>query len=113
MSNSIAANDETHREITKKINTPFGLSTIEKLGIFHEGFDENDGTLSSSRSWQKTILSFEVYLKLEEELTLRQEDQDRFKQELEHIHNKMLFDSFNEALDALRPFDLKGMQISE
>ena len=28
--------------------------------------------------------------------------------EYEHIHNKAIFDSFNEALDEMRPFGLKG-----
>lgn len=28
--------------------------------------------------------------------------------ELEHIHNKVIFDAFNEALDSFRLFGLKG-----
>ncbi len=31
-----------------------------------------------------------------------------FLKELEHIHNKVIFDAFSEALDAFRVFGLKG-----
>lgn len=33
---------------------------------------------------------------------------DGFLLELEHIHNKVLYDALNEALDYFRPFGLNG-----
>ena len=95
-------------EVIEKLNIPYGLTPDEKLAVFHEGVDENAGCLSSARACQRAILSFDLYIKQEEDLTLSNEYEDKFKQELEHIHNKMLFDSFNEALDSFRPYGLKG-----
>lgn len=82
------------------------------MALFREDYDENEGNISSARASQRAVLNFEIYLRLEEDLTLMNNNDDRFKQELEHIHNKMLFDSFNEALDSLRPYDLKGKPLS-
>ena len=31
--------------------------------------------------------------------------------ELEHIHNKVIFDAFNESLDEKRPFGIKGYSL--
>lgn len=78
------------------------------MALFHEGYDDTNAVLSSARQCQRAALNFETYLRLEEDLTLRSSSNDRFKQELEHIHNKMLFDAFNEAMDHQRPFNLKG-----
>lgn len=36
---------------------------------------------------------------------------DPFQVELEHIHNKLLFDCLNECLDTFRIFGLKGMPL--
>lgn len=68
-------------EIFEKINCPYGLTPQEKLAIFHEGVDENAGCLSSARACQRAILSFDLYIKLEEDLTLNKENEDKFKQE--------------------------------
>jgi hypothetical protein len=93
----------------KRLNTPFGLSANEKLASFHEGFDESSGgMLSTNRLSQRMVISSETYMKLEEEIAVIKDNDDLFRQEMQHIHNKMLFDSFNEALDTLRPFNLKG-----
>ena len=99
---------EEKLQILGRLDKPYGLTYQEKMAVFHEGSTENDGVLSSARLSQRTALNFEIYLRLEEDLTLRGNSCDKFKQELEHIHNKMLFDAYNEAIDYLRPFDLKG-----
>ena len=36
---------------------------------------------------------------------------DNFQTEMEHIHNKLLFDCLNEALDSYRVYGLKGMPL--
>lgn len=95
-------------DILIKVNTPYGLSPTEKFGVFHEGMDENGGYLSTARVNQRLIVSYDTYMKLEDELSISRDHDDQFRQGIEHIHNKMLFDSFNEALDSLRPYGLKG-----
>lgn len=50
----------------------------------------------------------EIFNSLEEEIAVGRENQDQYRQEVERVHNRMLFDSFNEALDNFRPFGLKG-----
>lgn len=38
----------------------------------------------------------------------KSEEKNEFLCELERIHNKAIFDAFNEALDYYRPFGIKG-----
>jgi hypothetical protein len=99
-------------DIIQKINSPYGLSQEEKLAVIHEGIGDINDSLSTSRVNQRKIIPFELYMRLEEEIGLGRETDDQFKQGLEHIHNKMLFDTFNEALDYFRPFGLKGCPFS-
>jgi len=51
-------------------------------------------------------LNVELYLHLENSSI--NDEKSEIVLELEHIHNKMIFDSFNESLDSFRPFGLKG-----
>jgi hypothetical protein len=96
------------KEILNKLNTPYGLAPLEKFATFHEGDEDGAGQMITARTNQRLIVSYEVYMKLEDALAVSRDHEDQFRQGVEHIHNKMLFDSFNEALDNLRPFGLKG-----
>eukprot|EP00357_Protocruzia_adherens_P016823 CAMPEP_0115019460 /NCGR_PEP_ID=MMETSP0216-20121206/29461_1 /TAXON_ID=223996 /ORGANISM="Protocruzia adherens, Strain Boccale" /LENGTH=707 /DNA_ID=CAMNT_0002390943 /DNA_START=14 /DNA_END=2137 /DNA_ORIENTATION=+ len=61
------------------------------------------------------ILNVELYLTIEQDRTscFKEEDMDQetaaLLTEAEHIHNKVLFDSFNLALESLRPYGRKGV----
>ena len=92
----------------KRINTTYGLSHVEKLASFHEGFDENGSLLNTGRTSERLIISRHTFTKLEEEMAVSRDNEDKFRKGMEHIHNRMLFESFNEALDSMRPFGLKG-----
>lgn len=104
----LGSSQDCRRDILVKLNTPYGLTPSEKFAVFHEGLDDNGGYLSTARVNQRLIVSYDTYMKLEDELSVSREHDDQFRQGIEHIHNKMLFDSFNEALDSLRPYGLKG-----
>jgi hypothetical protein len=95
-------------DILAKMNTPYGLSPIEKFGEFHEGGEESCNHITTARANLRLVVTYDTYMKLEDELAVSRETDDQFRQGIEHIHNKMLFDGFNEALDHLRPFGLKG-----
>lgn len=84
------------------------MNPIEKLAVFHEGYDEANGFLSSARVLQRLIIPIELFHNLEEEISVGREVQDGYKQDIERVHNRMLFDSYNEALDNFRPYGLKG-----
>ncbi len=105
---TIGTDIEVRNDILSRLNTPHGLNPAEKLGVFHEGSDEGTGVMTTTRVHQGLIVSYDLYMKLEDEIAVSRENEDQFRQGMEHIHNKMLFDSFNEALDNLRPFGLKG-----
>lgn len=52
----------------------------------------------------QAVLNLEVFTRREK----LQVGQDEFMNELERIHNKAIFDAYNEALDYHRPFGIKG-----
>ena len=67
--------------IVERLDKPYGLTSVEKMQLLHEneGNFENDAVLSSARQCQRAALNFETYLRLEEDLTLRNNNSDRFK----------------------------------
>lgn len=75
--------------------------------LFNEDLDEMQGGVTA-RAISRKVVGYDVYTRLEDELAAGKENEDQFKQKTEHVHNKMLFDSFNEALDNFRPYGLKG-----
>jgi len=96
-------------EFLKNINTPIGLSAQEKLTNMH-AYDvmNSESSLEMSTSLQQAILSIELYLNIEQKLMDANPSKNEISVELEHIHNKMIFDSLNEILDSFRPYGLVG-----
>ncbi|CAD8121249.1 unnamed protein product [Paramecium sonneborni] len=97
--------------LIQRINTPLGLTPKEILKFIHYYDDEDEYQSSEHDDYSnQAILSTEQYAQLEN--LLMEEEQitsdDGFLLELEHIHNKVLYDALNEALDYYRPFGLNG-----
>lgn len=65
--------------VVDRLDKPYGLTSVEKMALFHEGYDDTNAVLSSARQCQRAALNFETYLRLEEDLTLRSSSNDRFK----------------------------------
>jgi hypothetical protein len=59
---------------------------------------------SSGSSLEESVLSLEVFVKLEERFF----HEGKKLNEIEQIHNKLVFDSVNEILDTFRPFETSG-----
>ncbi|CAK81208.1 unnamed protein product (macronuclear) [Paramecium tetraurelia] len=97
--------------LIQRINTPLGPTPKEILKFFHY-YDEEDDYQSSEHDDQSNqpILQTEQYAQLENQLMEEEQisSDDGFLLELEHIHNKVLYDALNEALDYFRPFGLNG-----
>lgn len=53
------------------------------------------------------MLNLEIFTQREK----LQVGEDEFMNELERIHNKSIFDAYNEALDYHRPFGIKGQPL--
>ncbi|CAD8190775.1 unnamed protein product [Paramecium octaurelia] len=101
---------EQKATLIQKINTPFGPNPKEILKFFHYYDDEDDYQSSEQDYSNQAILSTQLYAEFE---NILMEDEkmsleDGFLLELEHIHNKVLYDALNEALDYYRPFGLNG-----
>ena len=63
--------------------------------------------------YQPPVLPVELYLQVEKTAHFNQTQhsppgQVSFSVEVQNIHNKAIFDAFNEALDGLRPYGLRG-----
>jgi hypothetical protein len=97
------------------LRRPLGPSPEERTDA-----DEEDDDSSYAKISYEQVLDIDIYFDFEEFLMVALGDQDEtspkdskdvqgvFQVELEHIHNKMLFDSFNEALDLYRVYGAKG-----
>ncbi|KAM3130284.1 hypothetical protein pb186bvf_017580 [Paramecium bursaria] len=97
---------EDQLNIIRKINIPIGPSPKEMLKLLRY-YEQEDQSIDDQFIFQ-AILSQEIYANLERRLM---EDQsistnDEFLLELEHFHNKIIFDALNEALDYYRPYGL-------
>lgn len=107
----------------RQINVCIGPTPRELLKFLHitdtQQSLEFDSSTDSTYQHQ-AVLSPELYSQLEkkichEKLVSQTNDQFypgqriEFLQELEHIHNKVIFDAFNESLDQFRIYGSKGM----
>lgn len=55
------------------------------------------------------VLSEDLFIEFEQNVIGNGEDEkEQIIKEFEHIHNKSIFDSFNEALNMFRPYFLQG-----
>jgi len=96
------------QDFLRNINTPLGQTTTEKLSNMHAyDYIQSESSIEISTGFQQAILDVNLYLQIENQISENEEKNDVAAQ-LEHIHNKMLFDSFNETLDSFRPYGLKG-----
>ncbi|CAK70543.1 unnamed protein product (macronuclear) [Paramecium tetraurelia] len=93
-------------EIIKNINLPYGFSPQKRLQFIH-GYMEQDE--SQYNEFLTFVLKEEYFLEYEQ-YRLQQneaENEDSVTQalkELEHIHNRAIFDACNEALNFQRPY---------
>ncbi|CAD8147648.1 unnamed protein product [Paramecium pentaurelia] len=93
-------------EIIRNINIPYGFSPQKRLQFIH-GYMESDE--SQYNEFLTFILKEEYFLEYEQ-YRLQQnesENEDSVTQalkELEHIHNRAIFDACNEALNFQRPY---------
>eukprot|EP01017_Pseudomicrothorax_dubius_P007088 TRINITY_DN12144_c0_g1_i1.p1 TRINITY_DN12144_c0_g1~~TRINITY_DN12144_c0_g1_i1.p1 ORF type:complete len:930 (+),score=284.11 TRINITY_DN12144_c0_g1_i1:422-3211(+) len=93
------------------INIPLGANPIERLKSYHvvDPAANDSFSLDSSQIQAPPVLGIELFLALEDELARRRGNNlPEEVLELEHIHNKLIFDALNEILDEFRPFGLKG-----
>jgi len=65
-------------------------------------------SLAMSSVDSQLILEIQLYFKVEERIMEENPNKNEVSTELEHIHNKMIFDCVNELLDSYRPYGLNG-----
>lgn len=93
-----------------RVNIPLGPTPKELLRYMHYQ-DEDEIKSEDSQDYQhQAILLTEHFTSLEKQLMEEGvvDSSDEFLLELEHIHNKVIFDALNEALDFFRPYGLNG-----
>ncbi|CAD8082990.1 unnamed protein product [Paramecium sonneborni] len=101
-------------EVLAKINVPLGPSSKDMLRFLHpvsdstivsdEESNQNENYLQNIIMTAELFGTFERFL-LNESILKSQTSQ---LLELEHIHNKAIFDALNEALDYYRPYGMAG-----
>ncbi|CAK60514.1 unnamed protein product (macronuclear) [Paramecium tetraurelia] len=96
-------------DLLKHLNLPFGFTPLKRMKLIH-GYDddENNEEIDQNIAFP---LSDHIFIEFEnqrlQELDLN--DQIAFTiRELEHIHNKAIFDASNEALNYERPYFLNS-----
>ncbi|CAD8096989.1 unnamed protein product [Paramecium sonneborni] len=93
-------------EIIQNINMPYGFSPQKRLQFIH-GYMEQDE--SQYNQFLTYVLKEEYFLEYEQ-YRLQQNDFENedsvtsVLRELEHIHNRVIFDACNEALNYSRPY---------
>ncbi|EGR30855.1 IQ calmodulin-binding motif family protein, putative [Ichthyophthirius multifiliis] len=110
--------DNFKDEFLSKINIPIGIDSLEFLKAFNltENLENSSQEILQTPIYpvikyiqiQKTVISEEIFLNFNE---IFNKDNNLLSQELielEKFHMKMTFDCFNEALDSMRPFGLRG-----
>ncbi|CAD8053083.1 unnamed protein product [Paramecium primaurelia] len=105
-------------EVLTKINIPLGPSSKDMLKFLHPLSDStivSEEDNNQNESYQQNIImtaelfgTFERFL-LNEQILKSQTSQ---LLELEHIHNKAIFDALNESLDYHRPYGMAGQPYS-
>ncbi|KAM3128446.1 hypothetical protein pb186bvf_019454 [Paramecium bursaria] len=100
---------ENHRnDLINNINIPYGFTAVKRMRLIH-GYDDDDDTREDIVVRETDSLAFvldeQLFLMYEQyRLTESQNDQSYAMKELEHIHNKAIFDACNEALNHFRPY---------
>ena len=92
-------------QVLRVLNQPIGPSAFEILRFFRTSEDmiiESDSELQ-----HQATLSLEIFAYREKDMQ-GTDNANYLLIELQRIHNKSIFDTFNEALDYSRPFGVKG-----
>ncbi|CAD8114659.1 unnamed protein product [Paramecium sonneborni] len=95
-----------YNEISRNINSPYGFQPQKRLQFIH-GYMESDE--SQYNQFLRYVLNEEYFLEYEQ-YRLQQNDSEnedsvtQILKELEHIHNRVIFDACNEALNYSRPY---------
>ncbi|CAD8148490.1 unnamed protein product [Paramecium octaurelia] len=102
--------DNVMIQIQRVINIPLGPSSQIMLKFLQPIRDSAESEYDSNGAQHQIILSVELFGKFERFLMEQRiiNHQNKLLIELEHIHNKAIFDSLNEALDQFRPYGLNG-----
>ncbi|CAD8059117.1 unnamed protein product [Paramecium primaurelia] len=102
--------DNVMIQIQRIINIPLGPSSKIMLKFLQPIRDSAESDFDSNGAQHQIILSVELFGKFERFLMEQRiiNHQNKLLIELEHIHNKAIFDSLNEALDYFRPYGLNG-----
>ncbi|CAD8068678.1 unnamed protein product [Paramecium sonneborni] len=97
-------------QIQRIINVPLGPSSKLMLKFLQPIRDSTDSEFDSNGTSHQIILNVELFGKFERFLMEQRiiNHQNKLIIELEHIHNKAIFDSLNEALNQFRPYGLNG-----
>ncbi|CAD8085451.1 unnamed protein product [Paramecium sonneborni] len=101
-------------EVLTKINVPLGPSSKDMLRFLHPVSDStiiSDEESNQNENYlQNIIMTAELFETFERFLINEQILKSQTSQllELEHIHNKAIFDALNEALDYYRPYGMAG-----
>ncbi len=102
-----------------QLNNPLGPTPEERLRLFHAVGDDENMDSSYAKINYEQVLDIDIYFDFEDHIMVASGEQaqeetqelDNFQTEMEHIHNKLLFDCLNEALDSFRVFGMKGMPL--
>ncbi|EAS03726.2 IQ calmodulin-binding motif protein, putative (macronuclear) [Tetrahymena thermophila SB210] len=107
-------------EFLERVNIPLGMDPQEFLKTFTitETIDNSNGEISAAPIYpivkyihmQRPVVSEELFAHFNE-IFNRERDLSLMTEELfelERFHMRMIFDCFNEALDSMRPFGLRG-----
>ncbi|CAD8064646.1 unnamed protein product [Paramecium primaurelia] len=102
--------DNVMIQIQRVINLPLGPSSKLMLKFLQPIRDSAESDFDSNGNQHQIILSVELFGKFERYLMEQRiiNHQNKLIIELEHIHNKAIFDSLTEALDYFRPYGLIG-----
>ncbi len=114
--------DNFKDEFLQKINISLGIDPLEFLKAFN--LRENTGSnneipvetpiypIIKYIHVQKPVISEEMFQIFNEIFNKDHEILPTELQELEKFHMRMTFDCFNEALDSMRPFGLRGKPLA-
>ncbi|CAD8189664.1 unnamed protein product [Paramecium octaurelia] len=101
-------------EVLAKINVPLGPSSKDMLKFLHPISDStivsDEDSNQNENYLQNIIMTAELFGTFERFLINEQILKSQTSQllELEHVHNKAIFDALNEALDYHRPYGMAG-----
>ncbi|KAL4475423.1 hypothetical protein ABPG72_022058 [Tetrahymena utriculariae] len=99
------------------LNTPFGFAPSKRLKLIHgyDSFvdsscsDEGNNNNTDDYNTLPFVLSEELFIEFEQNIIGNGEtEKEQIIKEFEHIHNKAIFDTFNEALNIFRPYYTLG-----